>query len=67
MPKGTPAEIVAILEKASEQALNSEEMKSLLAKRGFEHAYMNAADMDAFAQKNLEMFSDLIPSLGISK
>lgn len=67
VPKGTPAEIVAILEKASEQALNSEEMKSLLAKRGFEHAYMNAADMDAFAQKNLEMFSDLIPSLGISK
>ncbi len=67
VPKGTPDEIVKILEKASEEALNSEEMKALLAKRGFEHAYLNGADMDAFAQKNLELFSDLIPSLGISK
>ena len=63
VPKGTPAEIVSILEKASSVALNSAPVKELLASRGFEHAYLSGSDMDAAAAKELSYYGKLIPAL----
>ncbi|GAB6109777.1 tripartite tricarboxylate transporter substrate binding protein [Fusibacter bizertensis] len=67
VPKGTPDDVVKILEDATKVALNSDNIKTLLAERGFEHAYMSGADMDAYAKEQLVKFSDLIPKLGIVK
>jgi len=66
VPKGTPEDIVKVLEDASEKALNSESIKELLAERGFEHAYMNGSEMNNYAKGELDKFSELIPQLGIS-
>lgn len=65
VPKDTPAEVVEILETAAETAINSDAMKELLASKGFEHNYLNAAEMDAKAAEELAYFSELIPKLGI--
>lgn len=66
VPKDTPQEIVDILVKASETAINSQAVKDLLAERGFEHAYLNGADMDAEAASELAYYGELIPGLGIA-
>ncbi len=65
VPKDTPQEIIGVLEKASETAINSEAMVDLLKSKGFESAYLNASDMDATAAKDLDYFNELIPTLGI--
>lgn len=66
VPKDTPQEIIDILEKASETAINSDSVKSLLAERGFEHAYLSGADMDKKAAEELAYYGELIPKLGIA-
>lgn len=66
VPKDTPQEVVDVLVKASETAINSNAMKNLLAERGFEHAYLNGSDMDTKAAAELAYYGELIPSLGIA-
>lgn len=66
VPKDTPQEVIDILVKASETAINSQAVKDLLAERGFEHAYLNGADMDAKAAAELAYYGELIPNLGIA-
>lgn len=66
VPKDTPQEIVDVLNDASETAINSDAVKDLLKERGFEHAYLSGADMDAKAADELAYYSDLIPKLGIA-
>ncbi len=66
VPKDTPQEIIDILEKASETAINSDSVKNLLAERGFEHAYLSGADMDKKASEELAYYGELIPKLGIA-
>lgn len=63
VPKGTPAEVVNILDQASEKVAQSESLKKLLAERGFEYAYLNGKDMDAFAKAQLAQYKELIPQL----
>lgn len=65
VPAGTPDEIVEVLEKASETAINSDALKDVLAERGFEHAYISGSEMDEVAKGELDYFSELIPELGI--
>lgn len=67
VPAGTPAEVVDVLVKASETAIAEQEMKDLFASKGFEHAYMSGADMDAYAKQQLDYFGELLPSLGLGK
>ncbi len=67
VPKDTPAEVIAILDEASAKAINTDAVKTFLGERGFEFAYLPGADMDAVTGEQLEMFSVLIPSLGIAK
>lgn len=63
VPKGTPDEIVDILDKASAKVAQSEELKKLLKERGFEHAYLSGEEMDKFAQDQLKQYKELIPQL----
>lgn len=67
VPAGTPAEVVDVLIKASETAIAEQDMKDLFASKGFEHAYMSGADMDAYAKQQLDYFGELLPSLGLGK
>ena len=67
VPKDTPDDVVKILSDASDKAINTDTIKKLLKERGFEFAYMNGKDMDAFAKDQLKMYSELIPKLGIVK
>jgi len=66
VPKDTPQEIIDILEKASETAINSDAVKDLLAERGFEHAYLSGSEMDKKASEELAYYGELIPKLGIA-
>lgn len=67
VPKDTPDDIVKILEDASSKAIDAKAFKDLLAERGFEHNYLSAADMNAYAKTQLDFYLDLIPKLGIKK
>lgn len=66
VPKDTPQEVIDILVAASETAINSDAVKDLLVDRGYEHAYLNGADMDAKAAAELAYYGELIPTLGIA-
>lgn len=66
VPKDTPQEVIDVLVAASETAINSDSVKETLAERGYEHAYLNGADMDAKAAQELAYYSELIPQLGIA-
>jgi len=63
VPKGTPQDVISILEAASKTAINSDAMKKLLASRGYEHAYLSGAEMDKQAAKELAYYGELIPKL----
>lgn len=63
VPKGTPADVVKILDEASAKAVQTEAVQKLLKERGFEYAYLNGADMDAFAKDQLSKYEVLIPQL----
>ena len=65
VPKDTPDDLVEILETAAETAINSDAMKELLESKGYEHAYLNGADMDAKAADELAYYTELIPTMGI--
>jgi tripartite-type tricarboxylate transporter receptor subunit TctC len=64
VPKDTPQEIIDILETASEQAINSDEMKQLLSTKGYNFAYLSGSEMDEEAKQELDYFSELIPAVG---
>ena len=66
VPKDTPQGVIDVLVAASETAINSDAVKDLLAERGYEHAYLNGADMDAKAAEELAYYSELIPELGLA-
>ena len=66
VPKDTPQAVIDILVEASETAINADTLKRVLADRGYEHAYLNGADMDARAAEELAYYSELIPGLGIA-
>ncbi|MDC7125643.1 MAG: tripartite tricarboxylate transporter substrate binding protein [Spirochaetales bacterium] len=65
VPKGTPENVVKILEEAAKTAINTDAMKKMLASKGFEHSYLSGEEMDNKAAAELKYFSELIPSLGI--
>jgi tripartite-type tricarboxylate transporter receptor subunit TctC len=67
LPKDVPADILAIIEQAAKEAAASEEMKKFFADRGFEHAYLDAAGMEAFAKQQQAFYDELIPRLGLAK
>ena len=63
VPKGTPQNVIDVLEAASKIAINSEAMIKLLSGQGFEPAYLSGDDMNKEAAKELAYYGDLIPKL----
>lgn len=65
VPKGTPDDVLQVLRDAAKTAINSQAMKDLLSKNGYNLAYLDGPDMDAEAKKELDAYATLIPQLGI--
>ena len=63
VPKGTPDEVVQILNDASAKVVATDTVKNLLKERGFEYAYLDGKDMDAFSAEQLKQYQTLIPEL----
>ena len=63
VPAATDAAVVEKLVELSDTAINSDDMKELLASKGYEHAYKNGADGDAYAKAQLDYYGELVPTL----
>ncbi|MBQ6594079.1 MAG: tripartite tricarboxylate transporter substrate binding protein [Clostridia bacterium] len=63
VPAGTDEAVVAKLVELSTDAINSDDMKELLASKGYEHSYMDGAAADAYAKAQLDYYSELLPTL----
>ncbi|HSR10666.1 MAG TPA: tripartite tricarboxylate transporter substrate binding protein [Thermodesulfobacteriota bacterium] len=66
-PKGTPAEVISILEKAVQKAAASDPLKKFMKENAFVLQYRNAADFDAFMAKENETKGVLMKEAGIVK
>jgi len=65
VPAGTPDDVKAILEDAFKTAIESDDFAKLCAERGMSQNYMTGAEIQSFAQSQYELYSVLIPKLGI--
>ena len=63
VPAATDEAVIAKLVELSDTAINSDDMKELLASKGFEHAYKNGEEADAYAKAQLDYYGELVPTL----
>ena len=63
VPASTDEAIVAKLVELSATAINSDDMKELLASKGYEHSYKDGAETDAYAKAQLDYYGELVPTL----
>lgn len=67
VPKGTPKEVVAVLEEGFKKAMDDPAFKDLMSKNGLEINYLSSADYAKSIQAENDMFKALITDLGLSK
>jgi len=67
VPKGTPAEVVAVLERSIEKAVASQEFKDFMRKNGFGIWYKPSAEFDKFMAEEDEVKGKLMKEAGIAK
>lgn len=67
VPKGTPAGVVAVLEKSIEKAVASPQFKDFMQKNGFGILYKPSADFDKFMAQEDEIKGKLMKEAGIAK
>jgi tripartite-type tricarboxylate transporter receptor subunit TctC len=67
VPKGTPAETVAVLEKSVQKAVATKEFKDFMQKNGFGIIYRPAAEFDKFMAQEDEIKGQLMKEAGIAK
>ena len=60
VPKGTPDEVVKVLEKMFTDAYESDEFQEFLKNMKFGPAYLNTADFDAQIQREVEEFTPIV-------
>ena len=65
VPAATDAAIVEKLVELSDTAINADEMKELLASKGYEHAYKNGEEANAYAKAQLDYYAELVPTLDL--
>jgi tripartite-type tricarboxylate transporter receptor subunit TctC len=65
VPKGTPSDVVAVLENAFAKAIQSEGFKDLCKKYGLTPGYKNAADAQAFAEAQATWYQTEIPKFNL--
>jgi len=66
-PKGTPAEVVALLEKSVEKAYNNPQYKEFMKKNGYGMVYKSSGDFDKFMASEDESMGKLMKEMGIAK
>lgn len=67
VPKGTPADIVAMLEKAVEKVMASQQFKEFMEKNGFGIWFKPAAEFDKFLAQEDEVKGKLMKEAGITQ
>jgi tripartite-type tricarboxylate transporter receptor subunit TctC len=67
VPKGTPPEIVAVLEKSVQKAVASQEFKDFMQKNGFGIWVKPSAEFDKFLAQEDEIKGKLMKEAGIAK
>ena len=67
VPKGTPAEVRAILSSALEKAASTEEFKKFIAERSMIVSYKNSEDFTAFVDEQYTFFNDLLSKMDLGK
>ncbi|MCX5819977.1 MAG: tripartite tricarboxylate transporter substrate binding protein [Deltaproteobacteria bacterium] len=67
VPKGTPAGVVAVLEKAVEKVLASQQFKEFMQKNGFGIWFKPAAEFDKFLAQEDEVKGKLMKEAGITQ
>lgn len=66
-PKGMPADVREKLAGAIAKAIQSDEFAEMAAARGMTVAYLPGDEFYKFASEQYEMFSELIPAMGITQ
>jgi tripartite-type tricarboxylate transporter receptor subunit TctC len=66
-PKGTPAEIVAILEKTIEKIVKSKDFVDFMTSRGFGIYYLNSKDFAKALEKADKENGEVMKAAGIAK
>jgi tripartite-type tricarboxylate transporter receptor subunit TctC len=67
VPKGTPAEVVAVLEKSVEKAYNNPQYKEFMKKNGYGMVFKASGDFDKFMASEDESMGKLMKEMGIAK
>ena len=65
-PKGTPDDVLNILESAFETAVNSEEYADYCHDNMAEPLFMNSEEYTAYCAEELELYSQLVVDAGLS-
>lgn len=65
VPLNTPDDVVKTLEDALAKAADTDTVKNILSTKGFDYAYLNAADMTAFAKEEQTKYEKIISELGL--
>lgn len=66
-PKGLPADVKKKLEAAVKAGVAGAPYKEFTDAKGLQIKYRNAVEFTKFAEENFQMYSELIPQLGIGK
>ena len=66
-PKGTPANIVAAMDKAIQKVVASEDYRRRLTQAGAEPVYQSSADYGKFIQAESQRWGDVVKKAGIPK
>lgn len=67
VPKGTPDDVVAVLETAAKKVVESEEFKKFSDQRSIIPAFLPAAEMDKFIEADEKFTGALMKKVGVSK
>ena len=63
VPLNTPEDVVKILEEGLAKAADTDTVKNVLSTKGFDYAYLNAADMTAFAKEEQAKYENIVTEL----
>lgn len=67
VPKGTPENLVAVLEKSIEKIVADSQFREFMKKNGFTISYKNAADFEKFLIEDDESKGKLMKEIGLAK
>jgi tripartite-type tricarboxylate transporter receptor subunit TctC len=63
VPKGTPPDIVAVLEKAFKESYDSQVYQDMLKARGLEPGWMGGKEFAAYVKSDFDKYTELVPKV----